>query len=259
MSGEAQIKYRELLEYLRQRGNARVSELSEALFLSESTVRRALCALEAQGKLHRFHGGASLSDPVAQAFIQQRRVSRWQEKNAIGSLAASFVKEGMTLLLMGGTTVHAICPYLKGKRLTVITSSLPVVNDLAWEEHIKVILLGGVLNPPEMEVRGGLTQLTLERLRADLMFTGTTGLHPIHGLMTDDPSGVEAYTTCMRLSDQVFVLADHTKCEEYWGTAVVCGLEEIACLITDDGMPESVRAYYEKAMPRLLIARRDAV
>jgi len=254
MTGDVTIKYKELLDYLTHHGSARISELTRALFLSESTVRRALGALEAEGKVHRFHGGAASADPGAQAFIRRRQVSLGKEKDAIGRVAASFVEEGMTLLLMGGTTVHAMCPHLKGKRLTVITSSLPVIQDLAWEEKMTLILLGGVLNPAEMEARGGLMQLALERLRADLMFTGVTGLHPIHGLMTDDPNGVETYTICMNVSDQVFVLADHTKCEHYWGTTVLCELKDISCLITDDRMSEATRAYYKARVPRLLIA-----
>jgi len=254
MRGDMSIKYRELIEYLNRQGEAKVSELSQTLFLSESTIRRALAELEAQGLVKRYHGGAALVDPVAQSSIRQRQISYLSEKRAIGKLASTFVQEGMTLLLVGGTTVQAMCPYLKGKRLTVITSSLPVMNALAWEEQMQVILLGGVLNPTEMEVRGGLTHLTLERLRADLMFTGTTGLHPIHGLMTDDPNGVETYRTCMRISDEVFVLADHTKCEHYGGTTVVCGLDEVMHLITDSGLSEPTRTYFEKAVPRLHLA-----
>jgi len=122
------------------------------------------------------------------------------------------------------------------------------------EETMTIILLGGVLNPAEMEARGGLTQLAMERLRADLMFTGVTGLHPIHGLMTDDPNGVETSTTCMNVSDQVFVLADHTKCEHYWGATVLCDLQDISCLITDDRISQATRAYYEARVPRLVLA-----
>jgi DeoR/GlpR family transcriptional regulator of sugar metabolism len=254
VSGDPVAKYGELLRYMKQRGSAKVADLSRDLYLSESTVRRALSELEEQGKLKRYHGGATMPDPAVHSPIRQRQVSYLAQKDAIGRLAATFVKEGMTLLLMGGTTVNAVCPYLKGKRLTVITSSLPVMNELAWEEQMTVILLGGVLNPAEMEVRGGLTHLALERLRADLMLTGTTGLHPIHGLMTDDPNGVETYQACMRISDEVIVLADHTKCEQYEGTTVLCPLSEISCLITDDGLNEPVRAYYEKIIPRLCIA-----
>ena len=254
MSSEPSAKYGDFIKYLNHRGSAKVSDFSRDLFLSESTVRRALDALEEQGKLKRFHGGASLLDPAVHSPIRQRQVSNLKQKDAIGRLAVTFVKEGMTLLLMGGTTVNAVCPYIKGMRLTVITSSLPVMNELAWEEKITVILLGGVLNPAEMEVRGGLTHLALERLRADLMLTGTTGLHPIHGLMTDDPNGVETYQACMHISDEVIVLADHTKCEQYEGTTVLCPLSKINCLITDDGLSESTRAYYEKNIPRLCIA-----
>jgi len=52
----------------------------------------------------------------------------------------------------------------------------------------------------------------------------------------------------------VYVLADHTKCEHYWGTTVLCELKDISCLITDDRMSEAARAYYEERAPRLLLA-----
>ncbi len=254
MASDPTVKYRELVAHLQRVGSAKVQDLSRELFLSESTVRRALLSLEQEGKVKRFHGGASLLDPAAGAPVLQRKVSRLQEKQRIGQQAASLVREGMTLLLMGGTSVQAMCPYIKGKRLTVITSSLTVMNELAWEEQMTVILLGGVLNPAEMEVRGGLMQLTLERLRADIMFTGTTGVHPIHGLMTDDPNGVETYRTCMRISDEVVVLADHTKLREYWGMTVLCDLSEINCLITDSGAEMSEREYYHDRVKKLVVA-----
>ena len=44
VSGEPVAKYAELLRYLKQRGSAKVSDLSRDLYLSESTVRRALGA-----------------------------------------------------------------------------------------------------------------------------------------------------------------------------------------------------------------------
>jgi len=111
MYNESTYKYREMMEYLRRHKTAKVSELSSALFLSESTVRRALLELSKQGKLHRFHGGAALAEGGEPfSLITRERVSHVKEKDAIGRLAASFVQEGMTLLLMGGTTVRSVCP-----------------------------------------------------------------------------------------------------------------------------------------------------
>lgn len=253
MPSQSVEQYTELIQYLSMHGSAKVTDIAKSLFLSESTVRRALSFLEQYKILKRYHGGAVLLDAAAFTPIKRRKVTREAEKEAIGRMAASFVKNGMTLLLMGGTTVHAMCPYLHNMRLTVITSSLPVMNDLAWEENIKVILLGGVLNPAEMEVRGGLMHLALERLRADIMLTGTTGLHPIHGLMTDDPNGIETYKACMRISDQLIVLADHTKCDHYEGTTVLCSLDKIDILITDSGMKPADQAYYQKQIKKLYV------
>jgi predicted ArsR family transcriptional regulator len=42
MSSDPSAKYGELLRYLNQRGTAKISDFSRDLFLSESTVRRAL-------------------------------------------------------------------------------------------------------------------------------------------------------------------------------------------------------------------------
>ena len=247
-------KYGELLQYMRANRSAKVTELSKALFLSEATVRRVLDKLEAEGKLRRFHGGATLIEDHDDAFIMRRQFSLAKEKQAIGRVASELVRDGMTLLMMGGSTVQALCPFLRGKKLTVITSSIPVASALAWEEHISVIMLGGVLNPAEMEVRGHLSSMTLEHLRADMMFIGTTGLHPIHGVMTDDPNSVEAYTTCMRVCDEVVVLADHSKLEQYMGTTVQCGLDKLDALVVDDGVKPAELNYYRERMRKVYAA-----
>ena len=158
-----------------------------------------------------------------------------REKAAIALEAASSIEEGMTAVLLGGSTVHAMCPYLRGRHLTVITSSIPVVNDLMYEENIKVILLGGVVNPTEIEVRGALMVAGFERLRADQVFVGATNVHETHGLMTDDPDSVATYRTCMSIADRIFVLADSTKFKP-GGAAVVASFDELNDIVTDDSI-----------------------
>jgi len=171
--------------------------------------------------------------------IVNRKVQMYREKVAIAFKAASFVEEGMTIILLGGSTVHAMCPYLKGRQLTVITSSIPVVNDLMNEKNIKLILLGGIVNASELEVRGGLTIAGLERLRADQLFVGATNIHEAHGLMTDDPEAVATYRACMAAADRIFVLADSTKFKP-GGAAIVANFNELDDIITDDSIPKDI-------------------
>ncbi len=240
MSQNILAKYRDVVEYITARKRVTVSELSTVFFLSESTVRRILRQLEKVNYVERFHGGAVLKDiDFSEQNIVNRKDQMSREKVAIALKAASLIEEGMTIILLGGSTVHAMCPYLQGKQLTVITSSIPVVNDLMNEENIKVILLGGIVNPSELEVRGGLTIAGLERLRADQVFVGATNIHEAHGLMTNDPEAVATYRACMAAADRVFVLADSTKFKP-GGAAIVASFDELDDIITDDSIQKQM-------------------
>ena len=52
------IRHAEMLALIRDRQEILVDELSNIFGISTMTVRRDLQALEAQGKISRFHGGA---------------------------------------------------------------------------------------------------------------------------------------------------------------------------------------------------------
>lgn len=227
-------KYRTVLEYISRKKSVTVGEITSVFFLSESTVRRLLVEMEQDGLIRRFHGGAVIAgDQQDGRMIGMREVQKINEKAAIGREAAALVMDGMTLLMLGGTTVMAMCPYLKGKSITVITTSIPVVNDLLLEENMRLILLGGVVNPSELEVRGSMTAEGLSRLRADILFLGATNIHPVHGMMTDDPEAVATYRACMAAADQRILLVDSTKFKT-GGVTVVAGINELNTVITDD-------------------------
>ena len=238
MTDSITAKYRDVLEYITMKKKVTVLELSSIFFLSESTVRRILRQLEKNNYIERYHGGAVIKGTDILTPSMGYRVSQMShQKAAIASKAASFIQDGMTIILLGGTTVHAMCQYLKGRQLTIITSSIPVVNDTINEPNIKVILLGGVVNPLELEVRGSMTKASLERLRADQMFVGATNIHEHHGLMTDDPDAVDTYRICMAAADRTFLLADSAKFRP-GGAAIVASLDELDDIITDDSIQE---------------------
>jgi DeoR/GlpR family transcriptional regulator of sugar metabolism len=190
--------------------------------------------LEKNSLIERFHGGAVIKGiDINTASLGSRINSMSPQKAAIAKKAASLIQDGMTVILLGGTTVHAMCQYLKGCQLTVITSSVPVANDMIRQPNKKVILLGGIVNPLEFEVRGSMTKACLERLRADLVFLGATNIHEQYGIMTDDPDAVDTYRTCIACADRKVLLADSSKFRA-GGAAIVASLDELDDIITDD-------------------------
>lgn len=257
MANDLGCKYQEVVNYLKRHKTAKVTELSQVFFLSESTVRRILAQLERDGLVRRFHGGAVLRAPDLLSDVVRRQVANQPEKSAIGQLAASFVQDGMSVLMLGGTTVCAVCPYLLGgPKITVVTNSILVINELCWEKNIRIIQMGGILNPWEMEARGVLARQALERLRTDLMFIGATGIHPQHGLMTEDLEAVDTYRACFAASDSSFILADHTKFS-ITKQSVVVPLSEMEHIVTDSGIPVDVRMHYEAQGIQMHVAFRE--
>ena len=56
-----QERHLQILAQLEEKGTVSVAQLTQLLGASESTVRRDLIALDRLGKLHKVHGGATLT------------------------------------------------------------------------------------------------------------------------------------------------------------------------------------------------------
>ncbi len=69
------------------------------------------------------------------------------EKRAIGQAAAALLQDGDTVLLDGGTTTLEVARALVGRRVQVVTNSLPIAQLLASSQSIDRILIGGYLYP----------------------------------------------------------------------------------------------------------------
>ena len=224
-----------IYQYINKLSSATSYDVCAAFGLSESTVRRALARLEKSGKLRRFRGGAAVLPPSATAYDQ--RLGQFTAiKNAIARKAAEYVNEGSTIIMLGGTTVSAMCPYLQGKSLNVITNSLAVVEQLKGSPSIKLIMLGGIYSHEEYEFVGNIATMGLRIMRADSLFVSCVGFAPDVGFVTNDINAVEFYKICMKNADTTFMLADSSKAQ-CAGLAIFATTDEVDCLITDKNLP----------------------
>lgn len=102
------------------------------------TVRRDFHYLEDIGVADVHYGGASLRKEkmLIPSFSMRDREFN-QYKQAIGRIAATYVKDGETIFLDVSSTVFHILRYLPDIHLTVITNSMPVTQQLYHEGAIK--------------------------------------------------------------------------------------------------------------------------
>ncbi|HEV7834391.1 MAG TPA: DeoR/GlpR family DNA-binding transcription regulator, partial [Caballeronia sp.] len=190
---KAAERHRAILDLVLTR-DANVEQLSEALGVSEATVRRDLTMLAKERRLVRTYGGATalVGAHEPEASLEERKSTQREQKEAIAQAAALHVKDGDTVLLDGGTTCAALARHLSAHReLHVVTNNLLAVMTLANVPGMRITLIGGDLRASSMSTLGPLAELVLSRLSVDLAFLGADGVAADFGLC--EASAEQAY------------------------------------------------------------------
>jgi DeoR/GlpR family transcriptional regulator of sugar metabolism len=221
---------RRLLEQVHDRGYVSFRELAEALSISESTVRRDLRRLVAEGLLVPTRGGVGPvagsattnatgpgSDPAGATLptgaarpVETDPVP--DERQAIAAHAASLVTAGSAILLGPGRTTTAMARHLLAiSQLTVVTSSLTVTQALFDADQIEVVLIGGALRRSIGAVVSPAAEQALQSLRGAQVFLSGEGVTAERGLTTPNVFAAATDQALMAAVKQVVVLGDHTK------------------------------------------------
>lgn len=200
-----------ILQRLSEQKVVKLKELVDLTDSSESTIRRDLTDLEAEGYLARVHGGATLiATPDEEPTFEEKRDRFVDEKVAIARRAATFIEDGMAIYLDAGTTTQAMVPFLQGKKIVVVTNSLPIANEL-FDLDIKTFVIGGELKRSTQALVGYNARESMMNYRVDLAFLGMNGIDLEAGYTTPDPEEALVKKTAIELAQTSFVLADASK------------------------------------------------
>jgi DeoR/GlpR family transcriptional regulator of sugar metabolism len=100
---------------------------------------------------------------------------------------------------------------------------------------------------------GHLTEMAARELSADTLYMGTAAINLEHGLMSQHMGEIQSDRALRRMAREVVVLADARKFERM-APANVFGLEEVAAVVTDGGLPQSMVAGLTERGIRVVIA-----
>ena len=231
-----------IVEELSHHQMVKVAELSDRLGVSEVSIRRDLQHLEKLGVLKRVHGGAVALSRATFADMYAMRINHNREKKeSIARVGAEMIAGGDRIILDSGTTPWCIARNIKNEmsaieNLTVITASLPVVQELERNPGVNIILLGGVYLPEHKISVGPQTIEQLKRLHADKTFLGTDGLTFSQGVTTANVLEAEVDRAMVHAASEVIVVSDSSKIGVI-GLATIMPITEINKLITDQDAP----------------------
>lgn len=219
-----------ILRAVRGGRGAEVVELAQRFDISEMTVRRDLAHLAREGKLIRVHGGA-VSDREEPPFAEIA-VERLGEKERIGRAAAGLVRDGQTIMIDIGTTTLQLARQLRDRELTVITSSLAVLEELVPCEGIELIALGGVVRRNYRSLVGVLAEDALRQLSADIAFLGASGIGEDLFVMDTTMVEIPIKRGMIAAAKRTLLLADAAKFQMH-GSVRICNAAELDAVVTD--------------------------
>jgi DeoR/GlpR family transcriptional regulator of sugar metabolism len=228
-----------ILAHVRTAGYASFREIAEVVGISESTVRRDLRAMVAEGLVTATRGG--VGRPGGGGALVERTADGSAgdglsgERAAIAAAAAGLVTEGSAILVGPGRSTLELARRLAAVGpLTVVTNSVPVTTVLLEREEIELVMVGGTLRRSIQAFVGPLTEQGLQGLRGAQVFISGEGVTAERGLTTPNVFAAAADMALAAAAKQVVVLADHTKI----GRETMCQTvpsERIDTLITSPG------------------------
>jgi DeoR/GlpR family transcriptional regulator of sugar metabolism len=234
-----------IVELLQQNRQVSVVDLSRAFQISEVSIRRDLDYLEKTGIAQRVHGGAKLAAVVQPGTMFDARLrADVQSKASIGREAARLIQPGDTILLDSGTTVLEVArniprSLLDSGGLTIVTRSLSIAAELRKYRQIRLIVLGGMYLAEYDDFVGSQVENALQELHVNILFIGTEGVTPEHGLTTDNVLEASLYHRLASTADRVVVVASSNK----FGVnklQTLLPLDAVHLIITDDSAPEAI-------------------
>lgn len=236
-------RYQYILDQLTQHGLVKSQELIKEMNCSESTLRRDLDALEEKGMLVRVHGGAKrLYEIEREIPITEKTSKNIQEKKEIAEYASSLVQDGDTIFLDAGTTTLYMIPFLKQKKIRIVTNAVQHAHLLADQEN-EVVLIGGVLKNTTKAVIGAVGCAQLSQYNFNKAFLGINGVDLEYGFTTPDPEEAAIKQQAIKNSAKVFILTDNSK----FNTVTFVKVEDIdgATILTNPLNKKEFGAYFE--------------
>lgn len=240
----AEERRRKVREIVEAKGKITVDDIVSRFGVSPVTARSDLDVLAKRREIMRSHGGALRQiNAVVDYPLRLKESIHQAEKARIGQAAMQLIQPNQSIILDSGTTTVHIARQIKAARiypLTVITNALNVAYELAENEGVTLIVIGGILRPASSSMVGPQAERMVQELHADHLFLGVDGLHPDVGYCTPDILEAQLNASMIRVSNETTVVADASK----FGRRSLSVIGTIECarrIITDNTVNPQIR------------------
>lgn len=238
-----------ILALLEQDGSVALTEICEKTGASVATVRRDFDEIQKKGLAERTHGGLRRKK-ARHCGIDGTEVSDAfdREKQIIAAEAARQVSAGESIFIGAGKTCNFFASMLRDvERLTVVTTSVTAVLELAQCSGISVTLLGGDIHIGKnyIETLDPDVNAVLRGYYFDKVFVTVEGVDLERGYTVQDKNRTALYTQLSRMTRRLYMLLDSSKFERR-AFATMFPPDKTCRIITTEKMPQKYADFYRK-------------
>jgi DeoR family transcriptional regulator of aga operon len=232
-----------------------VEELALLMNVTGATIRKDLRDMESRHEVYRNHGNVSLRRPrIIDLNINEKIFINADEKKSIAKAAAAMIGKNDTILMTSGSTIEAMAREIRsGSNLNVVTTSIGVALELARNENIDIMILGGRLVRNSLSVRDGYSIQGLENVSCTKLFFSCDGLDLNTGVITAFVEEARMTAAMMKVATKKILLADSSKFGKF-GLGKICEISQVDTIITDSGISYTMRQKIEKAGVHVIIS-----
>ena len=246
-----------IADFLNNHGAVTLQQLTDALHVSISTLRRDLDALAEEGIVERTHGGAILRHQQYSTFEPNFSAARDlspREKTAIGEAAAEALIPGQSVIFDSGSTVLEAAKAVVARKVEIVavTNDVEIAQVLNNSPYVQVHVLGGRLRQGSNTLVGEEVQNDARAIRADVLFLGA---HAVSETTISETSTEVAAVkrTLMKSANSCRLLIDSSKFRPRV-FMTVCSFDELDEIITDEGAPQEELERIRSAGVKLTVA-----
>lgn len=206
-------RFAKIISALESTGSVTVQQLMTELDASESTIRRDLTALDADGKLTKVHGGAILRKTAYSTRddkVMHRKQQNKKAKLAIAQYAAGLIGPEDFVYIDAGTTTECMIDFITNKQGTFVTNAITHAKKLA-DRGFTVYILGGEFKAVTEAIVGEEAVVTLEKYNFTKGFWGANGVSLQKGFTTPELKEAMVKRKSMENCSDCYVLADESK------------------------------------------------
>lgn len=169
-----------IMEVLQSKQFSTIENLASELYVSPSTVRRKLNALQAKGLVVRTHGGVRLKDGNSLAPSFTFRIHQNSpEKKRIALAAIRLIHDGDIVFLDGSTSSFFIAEYLSEfKNIRVITNGIDTLSLLSRNGVTAYSTGGYVQEQNRSALVGRYAECMINSFHADVAFFSAQSVSP---------------------------------------------------------------------------------